>query len=136
MSRSTCFWSLITAALAEAVGVSERMQGGNRWQIWTQTEQPTQQPQSDQWTGPPQNLHGSLLTAALQTRTIHLKDVGKVVRTDSTLRHHEERSSSTMFFSAELIGDNERTFIPASLLFLIHLGLTDKMMSPTRVRPS
>lgn len=75
----TCFLNLpethsvTTAALTEAVGVSEGMQGGNRRQIWTQTKRPTQQPQSDQWARPPQNLHGSLLTAALQTHPIHLK---------------------------------------------------------------
>lgn len=52
-SQRTCFLDLFeahamtTAALTEAVGVSEGMQGGNRRQIRTQAEPPTQQPQSD-----------------------------------------------------------------------------------------
>lgn len=45
--------AVMTAALTEAVRVSEGMQGANRWQIRTQAECPTQQPQSDQWACPP-----------------------------------------------------------------------------------
>lgn len=60
------------------------MQGGDGWQSGTQPERPPQQPQADPWTRPPQNLHRSLLTAALQTHAVHLKhstNVGNSVPT-------------------------------------------------------
>lgn len=95
LSQSTCFVDLFqshavtTAALTEAVGVSEGMQGGNRWQIRTQAECPTQQLESDHWTRPPENLHGPLLIAALQTHPIYLKDRTCTTELGEVGRHAE-----------------------------------------------
>lgn len=78
-AQPTCLLDLVEAhsvgiALVEAVGVSEGLQGRNRGQDVTQTDSLPQQLQSDQGTCPPQHLHGTLLTAALQAHSIHLRE--------------------------------------------------------------
>lgn len=79
-AQSTCLLNLVEAhsvwiALVEAVGVTEGLQRGNWGQDVTQSDSLPQQPQSDQGTCPPQHFHGSLLTAALQAHSVHLREM-------------------------------------------------------------
>lgn len=74
----------------EAVGVPEGLQGRNWGQDVTQTDSLPQQPQSDQGTCPPQHLHGTLLTAALQAHPIHLRERTRDVKAESGKMKHRE----------------------------------------------
>lgn len=74
----TCLVYLVEAhfvgvVLVEAVRVSERLQRRHRGQDVAEVHRFPQQPETDQRTCPPQNLHCSLLAATMQTHAIHLK---------------------------------------------------------------
>lgn len=103
----------------EAVGVSERLQGRNWGQDVTQTDSLPQQPQSDQGTCPPQHLHGTLLTAALQAHPVHLREGTRDVKVGSREKSQDESTGvmeTEAFFFVDGVDSMEAQQVQVNLM--------------------